>query len=123
MDKPGTPVEEREPCNKCRSTARAFSLAIFETVSVKTGIDLKKKSPAFPSKKKLRVHLQQGDQIDHRTGKWVLKERRIDKDASPAWYFELITDPDTGKELHRCSEPLDKHRGHGSAKKNPKEKK
>lgn len=64
----------------------------------------------------MRVHLKQGDQLDHGTGKWIFKERRIDKDASPAWYLESIIDNETGEEIHRDEGPLDGHTGHGSAK-------
>jgi hypothetical protein len=40
----------------------------------------------------------------------------MDKEASPAWYFERITDLETGKVIHECSESLEKHTGHGTAK-------
>lgn len=31
-------------------------------------------------------------------------------------YRELVVDPDTGEEIHRCKEKLSDHQGHGSAK-------
>jgi len=113
---PGLPVEERVPCPVCGSTNRRFTKSLSETVSVRAFLDGKKKSPGYPSRRRIRVHLQVGDQVEHRTGRWVFKQRRIDKDASPAWYFERITDPATGEVLHECSEPLEQHMGHGSAK-------
>ncbi|MDI6751911.1 MAG: hypothetical protein QME07_03530 [bacterium] len=76
----------------------------------------KKKDMRSPSKKKLRVHIQQGDQINHETGQWILKERCIDKDSKPSWYLELIVDPITEEIIHYCNEPLCGHVGHGSAK-------
>ena len=35
-------------------------------------------------------------------------------------YKEVVTDPDTGKIIHQCEEPLSEHVGHGSAKHRPK---
>ena len=113
---PGLPPEERMPCANCGSTARIFSKSLFETVSVRSFLDGKKKAPGFPSKKKVRIHFQLGDQINHKTGEWVFKQRRVDKDASPAWYFERVTDSETGDVIHDCSEPLEKHTERGSAK-------
>jgi len=114
-EEPGLPLEDRMPCPACGSTARAFAKVFHEVVEVHAFVDGKKRAAGLASKKKVRVHLQQGDQLNHETGLWVLKERRIDKDASPAWYFERITDPETGEVIHECSEPLDKHTGHGGA--------
>jgi hypothetical protein len=71
---------------------------------------------SFHGRRRVRVHLQVGDQVEHRTARWVFKERRVDKDASPAWYFERITDPTTSEVTHECSEALEKHTGHGSAR-------
>jgi hypothetical protein len=45
----------------------------------------------------------------------MLLERVIDRAKN--WYKKLITDPETGKVVHHCEEPLTDHRGHGSAKK------
>jgi len=120
---PALPAEERVPCPKCGSTNRRYSKTLSETVSVRALLDGKKKSPGYPSRRRVRVHLQVGDQIEHKTGRWVFKQRRIDKDASPAWYFERITDPATGEVLHERSEPLRKHVGHGSARHNAERKK
>jgi len=113
---PGLPVEERMPCPNCGSTARRFSKTLSEAFSVGAFLDGKKKSLKYSSRKQIRVHLQVGDQVEHKTGRRVFKERRVDKDASPAWYFERITDAKTGEVIHECSEPLEKHTGHGSAK-------
>jgi len=103
------------PCPNCGSTARLLSKTLTEAISVRAFLHGKKKSPEFPSKRKLPVHLQVGDQVEHKTGRWVFKKRRIDKDTSPAWYFECVTDPETGEVIHESSEPLEKHTGHGSA--------
>lgn len=117
QDSPGGSVEDRTPCSKCGSSARAISLQLAESLTIKEFMDVKKKDPKLRSKDKLRIHIQQGDQLNHGTGRWVLKERRIDKDSSPAWYLERVTDPETGTVLHETDESLAAHRGHGSDKK------
>jgi DNA-directed RNA polymerase subunit RPC12/RpoP len=113
---PGTLTEERIPCPTCGSTTRRFGKTLAAAVSVRGFVDGKKRSQGLKSRDRLRVHLQLGDQIDHKTGRWVFKQRRVDKDQSPAWYFERITDGETGAVIHECSEPLDEHTEHGSAR-------
>lgn len=49
-------------------------------------------------------------------GKLMHKIRIFDRRTDPATYFEQVTDPETGKVIHHCSELLSKHIGHGSAK-------
>jgi len=55
-----------------------------------------------------------GDDLYRKTGKWMILERIIDRARN--WYKELVTDPETGKVVHHCEEPVSQHRGHGSAK-------
>ena len=55
-----------------------------------------------------------GDDLHHDSGKWMYKERVVDREKNK--YKEIITDPETGKIVRKCEEPLDKHIGHGSAK-------
>ncbi len=55
-----------------------------------------------------------GEEFYRDQGKWVLKERIIDWQND--WYREVVTDSETGAIIQECSEPLSKHRGHGSAK-------
>jgi hypothetical protein len=45
------------------------------------------------------------------------KERLIAHEKDE--YKEIVTDPESGKEIHRCEEALSKHKGHGSARKKP----
>ena len=110
------PILNRKPCSKCSFLARFKSVIMSDKIQLHEFVEGKKKDTTRPSKKKLRVHIQQGDQINHETGQWILKEQRIDKDKKPSWYFESITDPMTGKILHQYNESLDDHVGHGSAK-------
>jgi len=55
-----------------------------------------------------------GDPFSHGTGRWVKKERRIDRASDR--YVERVTDPVTGEIVHECDELLSEHRGHGSVK-------
>lgn len=55
-----------------------------------------------------------GDDLHRKTGIWMKLERVIDR--AKDWYKEVVTEPKTGKFIHRCEEPLSEHRGHGSAK-------
>jgi hypothetical protein len=54
---------------------------------------------------------------------WALidekKERVIDREED--FYFERITDLETGEVIHHCEEPLSSHQGHGGAKAKKKE--
>ena len=55
-----------------------------------------------------------GDDLRKSDRTWMHKSRTIDKDKDQ--YSEIVTEPETGEVIHRCEEPLSKHRGHGSAK-------
>ncbi|HZR05425.1 MAG TPA: hypothetical protein VFA61_06325 [Candidatus Udaeobacter sp.] len=55
-----------------------------------------------------------GDDFHRNTGRWMKLYRLIDRMKDR--YNEQVTDPATGEIVHECSEPLDNHKGHGSAK-------
>lgn len=106
-------------CPKCGSEKKKIYLYLHEEVQLdlKESLDLKTKDHTKPSKKNPRVHLSIGDEVRKKDGKWLKKERRIDKNADR--YRELLIDPATGEVLRDVDEPLSKHTGHGSAKCNP----
>lgn len=54
-------------------------------------------------------------EIQKSTGRRVEKIRTIDRRANE--YHEEVIDDLTRATVHHCKEPLDQHRGHGSAKK------
>jgi hypothetical protein len=87
-------------------------------VTVRTSMRAVKSSPSFPKKKRMRVDLFQGWELRRLTGELVRKFRRIDRDASPASYDEVVQDAE-GNVIHECHEPLAHHRGHGTAKPGP----
>jgi hypothetical protein len=69
-------------------------------------------------KKKPIVEGISGEDLHRDSGKWMYKERVIDHEKNR--YKEVVTDLETGNIVHNCEEPLDKHTGHGSAKKGKK---
>ncbi|WP_411387076.1 hypothetical protein [Pseudomonas sp. MPB03] len=77
-------------------------------------VDAKLKQPSLSGKKKLRFHLKSGQELSVRLGRYVNKERVLDKDNDR--YLETVTDPLTGEVLRHCDEPLSEHQGRGSAK-------
>ena len=82
-------------------------------ISISEFVDLKAKDDSYPSKEKLRRHVQSGQKSDA-GGRLVEKRRLIDRDADH--YEEEVIDRETGEVLRRCSEPLSEHRGRGPAK-------
>jgi len=63
------------------------------------------------------VEILTGSELFRKTGQWVNKVRRIDWGRRPRHYEETITDLETGRVIQQHREPLEDHRGHGSAKK------
>ncbi len=99
-------------CPKCSSLDRHITAV--ESFRFHEQIRLSAKDPKRTGKKKVRKQVISGDDFHVSSGKWNEKVRIIDVDNDH--YFEKITDPETGKVIHFCEEPLSKHLGHGSAK-------
>jgi hypothetical protein len=76
-------------------------------------LDLKCKEDSYPSRKKLRRHVQDGTKKGG-DGRLVNKLRIIDVDEDD--YEEIVVDYETGEIIKKCKEPLSEHRNHGSAK-------
>ena len=76
------------------------------------------KNAKDPGDKKPAHEIRVGDDLYKKTGEWDKLERIIDRKND--WYFKEVRDRVTNKVLYRCSEPLSKHTGHGSAKKGVK---
>lgn len=74
----------------------------------------KVKDPSLPSKKNPRVDFFSGADLRKSDGKWMSKERVIDRDNDI--YREVVVYPETGQTIHCNEEPLSEHFGHGSAK-------
>lgn len=111
LDEEAVPVAQRSPCPECGSTARMFEMRLSGSVSFKSKVAAKARNPK-PGKP---FHEQvTGDDLFKLTGQWNKLRRIIDRARD--YYFELITDPKTGKVIRYCEEPLSKHWGRGSAK-------
>lgn len=83
-------------------------------LSVYSNMNAKVKDPRLPSKKNPRLHIFSGDDLRKSDGKWMKKDRIIDREKNR--YIEKVVDPETGEVVHHCDEPLTEHYGHGSAK-------
>ena len=105
------------PCINCGALEKNVAMNIVEEANFEVHDKLKGKviDDSFPSKKKKRVEFQAGEDIRKSDGKYMKKQRVIDKDNNR--YFEEVIDPETGEVVHRREEPLSDHVGHGSAKK------
>lgn len=116
-DAPDVPVEQRQPCPSCGSTARAFEDEILETVNVRESLGMKARHgptgrPFYETKS--------GADFHRTSGLWMQRDLVIDRDNDR--YFERIIDPETGEVLRICEEPLSQHRGHGKAKRRSNER-
>lgn len=121
LDEHAHGTSESVPCPNCRSVRKTISLCFVDDaqLDLKDSLRGKIKDSTKPSKKKLRQDFFVGDDMHQKSGKWYKKERYLNKDENT--YKEVVTDPETGKIVHCCEEPLDQHQGHGSAKKKPDE--
>lgn len=106
----------KPPCPKCGSLKKEISIAIVEDAAIKIHESLrgKLKDANFSSKKNPRVDFFVGDDLRKSDGKWMQKERLIDKNNRQ--YREVVIDPQTGEIVHHVEEPLSDHFGHGSDK-------
>lgn len=87
-----------------------FGLGISDTVQFHETLSMKNKNTAG----RVLVEAQSGDDLHRNTGKWMRKERVIDRLNDR--YKELVVNPESAQVVHHQEEALSKHRGHGSAK-------
>jgi hypothetical protein len=83
-------------------------------VEAHDNVRMKVKDPALPSKKNPRLDQFAGEDLRKSDGRWMRKERIIDRDRD--FYKEVVIDPTDGTVVHQNEEPLSDHFGHGSAK-------
>lgn len=104
------------PCPECGSVKKNIHLEFAENVGLEIHDSLrgKLKDPSLPSKKNPRVDFFSGDDLRKSDGKWMQKERVLDRDNDH--YKEVVVDPETGEVIHHNEVPLSEHFGHGSAK-------
>lgn len=103
------------PCTACGAEkAWIHEVRVADNAQAHDFIELKQRRPG---KKKPVLELQAGDQLEHSTGRWMIKRRVIDRDAD--LYEESVVDAETGEIRHQCLEPITQHWEHGSAKPSP----
>jgi hypothetical protein len=88
-----------------------YDIRLEETLTFRACLGYKAKSQG---KGKPYVEGKAGHDLHRKTGRWMHLQRIVDRARN--WYTEVVTDPETGKVVHRCEEQLSEHRGHGSAK-------
>ncbi|WP_295103784.1 hypothetical protein [uncultured Candidatus Kuenenia sp.] len=101
------------PCPNCGSKKIVVHVKIQEKVKPREKHKVKTMEKDG-NRSKLAFEVVKGDDLHKKSGKWYNKERIIDKKNYR--YKETVRDPETGKIIHHCEEPLNKHIGHGSAK-------
>ena len=104
------------PMPPMRSLKKSINLNIVEHAGLEIHDNLrgKVKDINLPLKKNPRLDFFAGDDLRKSDGKWMQKERVIDRDKDQ--YKETVIDPQTGQVIHQNKEPLSEHFGHGSAK-------
>ena len=112
--------DERRPCPQCESLGQALVMIQSETLEVDDRHRMKLKGGEKTASGKLGKELVQGHDFYRKSSVWNYLYRLIDRIND--WYHEKITDPKTGKIVYECQEPLSKHQGHGSAKRQGKRK-
>jgi hypothetical protein len=60
------------------------------------------------------VEFKSGDSLHHDSGRWMKLDQVIDRANNR--YRKRVVDPETGQIVRDVDEPLDEHRGRGSAK-------
>jgi hypothetical protein len=108
------PTLNKIVCPKCQSTEITIYITVHDEMKARDQIRGKAKDDNFTGKRKIRREFISGSETRACDGKWVHKERIIDKENN--LYNEVVRDEETGEIIHECAEPLEKHQGHGSAK-------
>ena|SRR2546428_3516166 len=110
-ESPSVPSHDRQPCCVCGSRVRHFTKPLAATLSFHSGL----RGVAYgESKTKWFAKLMEEASFTRRLGIWSRRLKLENKRSNE--YFEMVTNPLTGEVIHKCSEPLTEHRGHGSAK-------
>jgi len=110
-------TRENKICPNCGSKNKVYEIKVEEKIELHDQIKGKVKRRGFRrSIKEFKV----GDDLHRKSGKWHHREMDIDRENNQ--YKEVVKDKITGKIIHKCKEPLSKHKGHGSAKRKRRSK-
>src|SRR5579859_4770066 len=88
------PGDQRKACSSCGSTTRHFSVNVSDTLHFHESLGTKHKNAAGKTLTESVI----GDDLHRKTGKWMHKERVIDRANDR--YKEVVTDPESGKVVH-----------------------
>lgn len=105
------PVEQRTPCPQCGSTARLINIHIAASVTSEGHLGYRSR---HPGKGKWLVQQYGGDSFYRKEGRWHKLTRIIDRVQN--WYYEHITDAQTGEMIRHCEAPLSEHRNQSLVK-------
>ncbi len=101
------------PCPACGRVGRTANVNIVGEARVVVTLAGKVRDPTLNAKKNPRVKFELGQEINHKTGELVAKDRRVDRRLDRYW--EKIRDA-RGRFVMWVDHKLSRHRGHGSAK-------
>src|ERR1051325_5158666 len=102
IDEPtNIPVAERKPCPCCGSLTRSFRVCAHDSLQLHEKLGLKQKRAGL---KKPILESISGDDLYRVSGKWNKISQVIDRVNNR--YKKIVTDPETGKILRYCDEPL-----------------
>lgn len=108
---------DEQPCPYCGHIGRNINVNLSESggISLTESMRGKLKNPAAKVKKHIVQEVHKGDSY------WQDGKKNVDRmwmiDRRNNFYKEYIRDKETGQVIHFVEDPLDKHVGHGSAKK------
>jgi hypothetical protein len=112
------PIEERQPCPRCGSTARYFGVHIQSTVRIDSHLDRHSKHRHQPNTKPHRQEWH-GESWSPIYKRYMQRDQVVDRENNR--YSKRVVDPTTGEVLREADEPLTDHTGYGAAKRPPKE--
>lgn len=98
-------------CPNCGSTAITVELSLSDKMSIDESLRGKIKEVG---KKKPIKEFKYG--ADYNRDREKMVDRTLIVDRENNQYHEKVVDRQSGAIIHECSEPLDKHYGHGNAK-------
>lgn len=109
----------RGPCPICGETARKATVLVSVTASFSTGTIIKGFSQIKRPKKSGKARKpffeeRNLNELYRKTGRMSRVYRVLDYLKN--WYYEKITDRESGEVIREVAEPLSEHRNRGSAK-------
>jgi phage FluMu protein Com len=110
-ERSNTPEDLSKPCPNCGSVLRNKHIVLGDGMRVRDSLRLKAREK---HKGKPFLNSKSGEELHHDSGRW--HDRKLCVDRRNRTISERIVDVETGKVIKDYTDPLEKHRGHGSAK-------